>query len=491
MRGFFKRSGRHVDHERVQIHFEYIFIVCSRMLSKSATTPHCVASFESLSDDTLSMSLLKHLPRFKAARRSQAELEVRENWSREQIAAFQLQRLNQLWGNAIAHTSFFRECARTRGLPGEFSSLSHFQAVCPILNKDLVRTRQNDFFSDVAEKGAWYRSGGSTGFPASYFRSHEAHREILRGRYRGHAKWGVDLFDKWAFLWGHAASFSPGFAGRIERVKRHLADWLRNRLRVSAYDLSSEALREYLRRIGEFRPAAIYAYSTAAFLLAKEAKAIGFHCPSLKMLVLTAEPVLPRVVKECEEAFGVPALIEYGSAETNVLAFEWPDRTLRVRDDIFFVETPQREDGRYDILITVLNSHSFPLIRYAIGDVCDGPIQRPDFGFAYLSNISGRQHDVLYDKSGGAIVAWFEDLLERNEEIRRYQIHQIETGELTVSLELTNALATADLDRIKEAMSNRIGFDVKVQVLDKLPLSRAGKHRGITSDFVTSTSIHN
>jgi phenylacetate-coenzyme A ligase PaaK-like adenylate-forming protein len=162
-----------------------------------------------------------------------------------------------------------------------------------------------------------------------------------------------------------------------------------------------------------------------------------------------------------------------------------------VRDDIFFVETPQREDGRYDILITVLNSHSFPLIRYAIGDVCDGPIQRPDFGFAYLSNISGRQHDVLYDKSGGAIVAWFEDLLERNEEIRRYQIHQIETGELTVSLELTNALATADLDRIKEAMSNRIGFDVKVQVLDKLPLSRAGKHRGITSDFVTSTSIHN
>jgi phenylacetate-CoA ligase len=436
------------------------------------------------------MSLLRYLPRFKAARRALAELEVRENWSREQIAAFQLERLNQLWGSATAHTAYFRQCAQTHGLPREFSSLSHFQSVCPILDKDLVRTRQRDFLSDVAAKGKWYHSGGSTGVPASYFRSHEAHREILHGRYQSHAKWGVDIFDKWAFLWGHAASFSPGLAGRIERVKRPLTDWLRNRLRVSAYNLSSESLREHLRRIGEFRPAAIYAYSTAAFLLAKEAKAIGFKCPSLKMLVLTAEPVLPYIVQECEEAFGVPALSEYGSAETSTLAFELPDRTLRVRDDIFFVETPQREDGRYDILITVLNSHSFPLIRYAIGDVSDAPIQRPEVGFAYLTNIAGRHQDLIFDKSGGAIFAgWFEDVLEHDNSIRRYQIHQSETGELAVSLELTSSQATLDQDRIIAMFSKRTGFDVEIEVLDKLPLSRAGKHRWITSDLAAAKNM--
>lgn len=433
------------------------------------------------------MTLLRHLPRFRAARRAFAELDVRESWSREQIAAFQLARLNHLWSSATEHVPYYRECAHTHGLPREFSSLSHFQSTCPILNKDLVRTRQRDFLSARAGKGTWYHSGGSTGVPASYFRSHEAHLEILRGRYQGHAKWGVDLFDKWAFLWGHAASFSPGLAGKIERLKRPWADWLRNRLRVSAYDLSSECLRDNLRRIAAFRPAAIYAYSTAAFLLAKEAKAIGFRCPTLKMIVLTAEPVLPHIVQECEEAFGVPTLAEYGSAETNVLAFEWPDRTLRVRDDIFFVEAPEREDGRYDLVITVLNSHAFPLIRYAIGDVSDTPIQRPEVGFAYLSNVAGRHQDLIYDRSGGAIFAgWFEDVLEHDAAVRRYQIHQYATGQLTVSLELTSPQASLDQNRIREMFSNRTGFDVAVQILDTLPLSRAGKHRWITSDLAAA-----
>jgi phenylacetate-CoA ligase len=433
------------------------------------------------------MSLLRHLPRFKAARQAFAELDARESWSREQIAAFQLERLNQLWSGAIEHVPYYRECAEKHGLPREFSSLSHFQSTCPILNKDLVRTRQRDFLSVRAGKGTWFHSGGSTGVPASYFRSREAHLEILRGRYQGHAKWGVDLFDKWVFFWGHAASFSPGLAGKIERLKRPWADWLRNRLRVSAYDLSSESLRDNLRRIADFRPAAIYAYSTAAYLLAKEAKAVGFRCPSLKMMVLTAEPVLPHIVQACEDAFGVPTLAEYGSAETNVLAFEWPDRTLRVRDDIFFVETPEREDGRYDIVITVLNSHSFPLIRYAIGDVSDTQIQRPEVGFAHLGNIAGRHQDLIYDHSGGAIFAgWFEDVLEHDDAVRRYQIHQATTGELTVSLELTSPQARLDRDRIKDLFSNRTGFDVAVQVLDNLPLSRAGKHRWITSDLAAA-----
>jgi phenylacetate-CoA ligase len=436
------------------------------------------------------MRLLRHLPRFKAARQALAELEAREKWSRAQIDSFQLERLNRLWDSTVKHAPYYRELTRTHGLPREFSSLSHFQAVCPILDKDMVRTRQKDFLSDIAGKGTWFHSGGSTGKPASYFRSNEAHREILRGRYRSHAMWGVDIFDRWAFLWGHAASFAPGMKGQIERWKRPLSDWLRSRLRLSAYDLSSQSLRKHLQKIDKFRPAAIYAYSTAAYLLAKEAKAIGFHCPSLKMLVMTAEPAFPHIVKECEEAFGVPAVAEYGSAETNTLAFECPDRTLRVRDDIFFVETPKREDGRYDIVITVLNSLAFPLIRYAIGDVTNSPLIRPDAGFTMLGNIAGRHQDLIIDKSGQPIFAgWFEDVLEHQDAVRRYQVHQNATGELIVHLELQNSQAVIDKDRIQRVFGERTGFGVTVEVDKELPPSRAGKHRWITSDLAVQKNM--
>lgn len=312
--------------------------------------------------------------------------------------------------------------------------------------------------------------------------------EILRGRYRSHQMWGIDIFDRWAFLWGHAASFSQGLPGLIERWKQPMLDRIRGRLRLSAYDLGRQQLRNHLQRIAQFQPVAIYAYSTAAYLLAREAKATNFHCPSLKLVVLTAEPVFPHIVEACQDAFGVPTVAEYGSAETNTLAFEWPDRTLRVREDVFYVETPQRSDGRYDILITILNSSSFPLIRCAIGDVTDNPLQVPENGFAYLTDVAGRHQDLIINSSGEPIFAgWFEDVLEHCDTIRRYQVHQHASGNLVVTLELSGGQGSLDLAHVKHIFSVKSGFAVDVTIVKEMPTSLAGKHRWITSDFANRT----
>lgn len=434
------------------------------------------------------MNPLQFLPRFKAAQLALKELELHEGWSRSQLDEYQLARLNRLWSTVIVNVPYYRDLARVHRLPKQFSSMGHFQSTVPILDKNVVRTGQKDFLSEKAGKGIWFHSGGSTGAPASYFRSNDSHREILRGRYRAHMMWGVDFFDRWVFLWGHAASFAHGLPGHIARWKQPILDRLRSRLRLSAYCLGSQALREHLQRIAEFRPSAIYAYSTAAYLLAREAKAINFRCPSLKMIVLTAEPVFPHIVEACEDAFGVPTVAEYGSAETSTMAFEWPDRTLRVREDIFFVETPQRPDGRYDIVITVLNSESFPLIRYAIGDVTDSPLQCPDIGFAYLSNVAGRHQDLIISQSGEPLFAgWFEDVLEHIDAIRRYQVHQHAGGNLAVTLELTSPNAQVDVYQLRQAFEEKVGFAVSIAIVSELSPTAAGKHRWISSELAHST----
>ena len=436
------------------------------------------------------MNLLRLLPRFKVAQRALAELASREHWSRAQIAEYQLGRLNQLWAKAIEHVPYYRELASTQQLPKRFSRLSHFQTVVPIVDKSVVCTGQKQFLSEKVSAGKWYHSGGSTGTPTSYFRSNEAHLEILRGRYRAHKMWGVDFFDRWVFLWGHAASFAPGWPGRMARWKQPILDRLRSRLRLSAYSLGSPALRNHLQRISEFRPAAIYAYSTAAYLLAREAKATRFHCPSLKLIVLTSEPVFPHIVEACQDAFGVPTVAEYGAAETDMLAFEWPDRTLRVREDVFLVETPQRPDGRYDIVVTVLNSDSFPLIRYSIGDVTDMPLQCPENGFAYLTNVAGRHQDLIIRHTGEPMFAgWFEDILEHNDAIRRYQVHQHASGNLTVTLELTSPQASLDVTHLAHFLSEKIGYLVEITIVEVLPSTPAGKHRWVTSELAKQNAI--
>ncbi len=63
------------------------------------------------------MSPLQLFPRFRAAQRAMAELEAREQWSRNDIEAWQLERLNELWAHAIQYVPYYRQLAITNRLP--------------------------------------------------------------------------------------------------------------------------------------------------------------------------------------------------------------------------------------------------------------------------------------------------------------------------------------------------------------------------------------
>ena len=92
-----------------------------------------------------------------------------------------------------------------------------------------------------------------------------AHLERLRCRYRYQTMWGVDIFDPSVFLSGRGATFAPGISGQAVKLRMCAEDYLRNRLRLSGYDLSKCHLHAYLEKINRFRPALLYGYSSAVY----------------------------------------------------------------------------------------------------------------------------------------------------------------------------------------------------------------------------------
>jgi phenylacetate-CoA ligase len=323
------------------------------------------------------------------------------------------------------------------------------------------------------------------------FWSEEAHRQNRRIGYRFYEMWGVDIFDRLAFLWGHGATASPRLPGRLAQLKTMLCDRLRNRIRMSAYNLSRESLREYVNQIASFRPAAIYAYSMACYLLAREAEQLRSVGDSLKLVTLTSEPASPRMIETIERVFGVPAVMEYGSIEAGYLAGEWPDRTMRVREDAVLMETLPRENDRYEIVVTVLGNPSFPLIRYAIGDMTDAPLERPDSGFAILKNIVGRSNDFIVSRSGCLLHGVrFEVTFERRSGIRRYRIHQEKDGRDLALIELVDENTPVDCKSLELEIREFVGdWPVEVAVANTIPPNRAGKHCWITSELARSREL--
>ena len=385
---------------------------------------------------------------------------------------------------------YYRHLAAEQDLPPRFSSLAEFLSVVPVLPKSAVRAQPRAFLSERARRGHWEWTSGSTGTPMSSYWANDAHREVLRTKYRLYAMWGLDIFDRMAFLWGFGNANAPGLAGQMARLRMPLEDWLRNRIRLPAYYLGHDDLRDYLRRIAAFRPAAIYAYSNAAYLLALEADVMNFHCASLRLIILSSETASPRMISEVERSFGVPAIVEYGSTECGLIAGEWPDRTLRVREDLALVETLPRDDGRFDIVLTVLANPSFPLIRYSIGDITDAPLEIPARGPAILKNIAGRDHDLIIGQSGRRIhgtrieEVFDIEIEEKNRAIRCFRVHQGADGALSALVEFNDSSASMDMASLEQRLTDLVeGYPVKLEVVDALPQTASGKHRTVTSDL--------
>ncbi len=438
------------------------------------------------------MKIARYLPRFRKAYQAFDELEARESWSRSQIEAFQLQRLNEVWRHAIQHIAYYRRIQTEMDIPTSFQSLAEYSSRVPLLDKAYLRANSQDFISDQARPGKWHRTSGSTGFPLQAFRAHDAHHEMLRTSYRYYRMWGHDIFDPMVFLWNLSSTRTNGIVGILKGCREFAEDKLRNRLRLSALTLGRDDLRGYLDRIAKFKPSAIYSYSRAAYLLALEAKKQNFVCPSLKVINLTSEPASDYIVRTIENAFGVPCIIQYGCVEFGFIAGQAPDRTLRVREDILFLETLPRKDGFYDIVLTCLNNPSFPLLRYDIGDVSDRPLALPEQGFAILNSISGRCGDMLYSPTGRCLHSTAVDsIFEENsyQFVRRYQINQRADYSLLVLIELNHPDRVPDTQKMAKEISQETGgCPTEVQIVEKIHQTEAGKHRNVRSEIQPATA---
>lgn len=431
------------------------------------------------------MNLLRHLPRFRRVYRELATLEARERWSRPEIETFQLDRLNRLWGHAVGHVPYYRTLRTASRLPERFSSLQEFRSTVPMLPKQRVSSRTDEFLSEIPDRGRWYRTGGSTGIPTKFYWSTEAHLEMLRAKYRRDAMWGLDLFDPQVFLWGHADSFAPGLAGYVARMRQPIADTLRKRLRLSAYRLGAQDLARYLERIAAFGPASLYGYSTALYLLAQQAEILGLRCDSVKLSILTGEPALAPVRQTVERAFNAPAVVEYGATECSVIATQWPDGTLRVREDLTLLETSPNPDGRFDIVITVLNNPAFPLIRYAIQDVTSAPVEVPAIGFAILKDVEGRRNDILVSRTGRFVHSMaVKHVFENCPGVRRFRAHQNPSGALFILVEPAGPHARLDTSQAERQLRDLLeGYPITLQIVASIPVSGAGKHRWVVSEL--------
>jgi len=428
------------------------------------------------------------VPRFRELSR---EMQARDDFiarPKNEREALRLQLLNGAWLNALKGSPYYGELARRLKLPDHFGSFEEYSSLVPATPKSALRMAADGFKLCGWRRGKWMATGGSTGVPVRVFWGLRGHLQSLRDQYWARSWWGIEPFDRQAMLWGHERSHGSGLAGNVRRIAVPLVDKLRRRIRFTAYKLDAESLRRYYDVIAGFGPKSLYAYASAAHLLALANRGREPLPRPLQAAFLAAEPVIDAFRESIREVFGCPCAGEYGSIDCGMIAYEHPRGGYRIFERSVYVETVPRGEG-FEILVTQLRDTGFPLFRYEVGDMTSAPLMRGANGWEMLANVEGRSYDMLHGP-GGAVVygGAVTQIIKQLPDVAIFAVRQKRDFSISIEIQTCsgNDLAEAEKARIAREVGEILGpVPVEIRRVESLERTAAGKHRWITSELNT------
>ncbi|TDB77802.1 hypothetical protein [Micromonospora sp. KC723] len=367
---------------------------------------------------------------------------------RASIERRQVRRFNEIWAYCLAEVPFYRSWRREHRLPERIDRPSALWSFPP-LTKEVLIARQDEVFQDGRIVDA-YTTGGSTGQPTRYPRGAGEAGDRWVDAYLGRHWAGIRPTDPSLLLWGHAHLFGSGLRGRVAQARRRAADAVMNITRLNAYDLSEPSLRAHHAVLRRQDPVSLEGYTSAVFKLARhiESNRLDLGAPRrLRAVVLCAETASDADVALVERVFRAPAVIEYGSAETGVLAMSRA-RTRDIR--VFWDSFTTLVDDDAELHVTTLGPRLFPLVHYAVGDRVV-PSDIVDGNALAFHAVLGRRQDVVRVASARGVLDLSAILpvhiLKSYPGIVGVQFRQVRPDDLRIHVEADHQLDLADVTR--------------------------------------------
>lgn len=185
---------------------------------------------------------------------------------------------------------------------------------------------------------------------------------ILRWKY-----YGINTNDKLCFFYT---------TGNTEKsvMNNTFYEEKDNMIGFSKSSLSDERMMEIYNKLLEFKPVWMNIQPSIAMIFANFIEQNRLESiPSLRYIEFTGEMLFNNVKNKVKDVFKCKVANQYGCYEANSIAYECPCGNMHCMDDNVYVEIIDNdgknvveEEGK--VIITTLNNHAMPFIRYEVGD---------------------------------------------------------------------------------------------------------------------------
>jgi phenylacetate-CoA ligase len=408
----------------------------------------------------------------------------------------QFERLSQILLIAEAHVPYYREMFRSLGIRArDVRNLKDFAAL-PILTKETIRQRLDDFVrEDVSkDKLITVHSGGSTGVPLKFYRTRHEIDICEAAVFRNWLQSGWRPGDMVAYFWG-------------DRELAAMSEWefelrqnLRRMYQFDAFHSGPQQMDRWIAKWKRIKPKIVFGYSSAIFRFATHVESVGEKLYPVLAVVSTAEKLYPEQRQVISRVFAGPLFDMYGSSEIHSIACSCPRGRMHVNVDNAVLETDRTGvlPGQPSaFVVTSLRNEVMPFIRYRnedCGELLDGVCDCGNqFPLMELDISRTFDHFILPD-GRFAHGMLFVRVMDVAHGISTFQFHQTEPDSITLWIVPGPGDPSARERSIQQIVEQVRSFDSKgrikvhVRITDSIPLSPNGKHRYIRSD-VRPTSV--
>ncbi len=423
------------------------------------------------------------------------ELNRTQWWSRADLLALQRRKLHHLLSYAYRYVPYYRRLFDRVGFRPE-AVLDDVAALrrLPILTKATIRANFDALLTTESRRRAHLSqltTGGSTGRPLVFMQDNDF-RDYVTADLHRHLGWAGWQFGQiHAYIWG--TNFEVALA---QSLRTRLMDWVLNRFVTNAYVLTDESMAAFAAEVRRRRPRLLFGYASSLYHFAQFARRQGFDDLTFDGIFSSAEVLYPAQRQFIEETFHCRMFNRYGTRDLGGVACECDAHTgLHASIENNYIEivrdlesgepAPPGETGH--IVVTNLNNHGMPFIRYSIEDMgawstrdrCPCGRELP-----LMAVVEGRRVDMFRTPDGRTVWGGFASPLFGMPGVRRFQVVQKSLDLVVVRIVRDGELDAERLATIERTIHTALGEQVTVrfEYPDEIPVLDSGKYRYALSE---------
>jgi phenylacetate-CoA ligase len=422
-------------------------------------------------------------------------LEKTQWYSREEIEKLQEKKLKFLLENAYKHVPYYHKLFDQLQLkPQEIQKINDLPRLS-IQRRETIKNDLDDLIATNVDKRKLmddFTSGTTTGERLEIKRTLDNFERGIAAELRAYTWYGIDFNEKFYYLTGGDFDIE-----KEKRLVNKLFNFLSNKISLNPLEMTTKTMNLFIEKIKRNKRRVLYGSPSSMCRLANylEEKELEID---IEIIMSTDNMLLKQQRKYLQDFFDCQVYDIYGTSEILGVAFECNEHAgyhltsenvvMEIVDNDGEHVTPG-ERGK--VLLTDLNNHAMPFIRYDIGDIgiLSDSICSCGRGLHLVKPIDGQlvlrnEHFVYSADKEKIFLPEFSFLLEDFTKISQFQIIQKNQNEILLRLikgkHYTKNLEMDISHRIKSILDD---INIEFDYVDEIKLDRNGEHKFILREM--------